>query len=59
MYNQDEDRFFCLTEAPNKDVVQKHHSKHGFNCEWITEVKDYCLDYKTSNYVETAVDSTI
>jgi hypothetical protein len=39
MYNQDEDRFFCLTEAPNKDAVQKHHSKHGFNCEWITEVK--------------------
>ena len=39
MYNQDEDRFFCLTEGPNKDAVQKHHSKHGFNCEWITEVK--------------------
>ncbi|MDQ3976810.1 MAG: DUF4242 domain-containing protein [Thermoproteota archaeon] len=34
-----EDRFFCLTEAPNKDAVQKHHSNHGFNCEWITEVK--------------------
>jgi uncharacterized protein DUF4242 len=32
MYNQDEDRFFCLTEAPNKDAVQKHHSKHGFKC---------------------------
>jgi hypothetical protein len=39
MYNQKEDRFFCLTEASNKDAVQKHHSKHGFGCEWITEVK--------------------
>jgi hypothetical protein len=39
MYNQEEDRFFCLTEAPNKDAVENHHSKHGFNCEWITEVK--------------------
>jgi hypothetical protein len=33
MYNQDEDKFFCLTDAPNKDAVQKHHSKHGFDCE--------------------------
>jgi hypothetical protein len=39
MYNQEEDRFFCLTEAPSKDAVEKHHSKHGFSCEWITEVK--------------------
>lgn len=39
MYNQEEDRFFCLTEAPNKNAVEKHHGKFGFDCEWITEVK--------------------
>jgi hypothetical protein len=39
MYNQEEDKFFCLTEAPNKEALEKHHGKYGFNCEWITEVK--------------------
>ena len=39
MYNQDEDKFFCLTDGPNKEAVQKHHNKHDLNCEWITEVK--------------------
>jgi hypothetical protein len=39
MYNQDEDKFYCLTDGPNKEAVQEHHNKHGFNCEWITEAK--------------------
>jgi hypothetical protein len=39
MYNQEEDKFYCLTEAPNKQAVENHHNKYGFKCEWITEVK--------------------
>jgi glycine cleavage system aminomethyltransferase T len=39
LYNMDEDRFFCLLDAPSKEAVEKHHEKHGFKCEWITEVK--------------------
>ena len=39
MYNQQEDRFYCLLEAPNKQAVEDHHNKYGFKCEWITEVK--------------------
>ena len=39
MYNQEEDKFYCLTDGPSKEVIQEHHNKHGFNCEWITEVK--------------------
>jgi hypothetical protein len=39
MYDQEEDRFFCLTEAPSKDAVEKHHKKFGFGSEWISEVK--------------------
>ena len=39
MFNQEEDRFYCLTEAPNKKAVYDHHNKHGVKCEWITEVK--------------------
>ena len=39
MYNREEDRFFCLLDAPNKEAIVKHHEKYGFKCEWITEVK--------------------
>ncbi len=39
MYNKEEDRFFCLLYAPNKESIVKHHEKHGFKCEWVTEVK--------------------
>ena len=39
MYNQEEDKFYCLLEPPNKQAIQDHHNKYGFKCEWITEVK--------------------
>jgi hypothetical protein len=39
LYNEKEDKFFCLLEAPSRQAVENHHRKHGVNCEWITEVK--------------------
>jgi hypothetical protein len=39
MYNKEEDKFFCLLDAPNREAVENHHHKHGVKCEWITEVK--------------------
>jgi len=39
MYNEEEDKFFCLLDAPNKEAVKNHHEKAGIKCEWITEVK--------------------
>jgi hypothetical protein len=39
MYNKEEDKFFCLLDAPNKEAIVKHHEKYGFECDWITEVK--------------------
>jgi hypothetical protein len=36
---EEEDKFFCLLDAPSKDAVIKHHEKHGFKCDWVTEVK--------------------
>ncbi len=38
-YNKEEDRFFCLLEAPNKEAIEKHHARFGLKCEWITEVE--------------------
>ena len=37
-YNKEEDRFFCLLDAPNKEAIEKHHARFGLKCEWITEV---------------------
>jgi hypothetical protein len=39
MYIQQENRFYCLLEAPYGQAVDNHHNKHGVKCEWITEVK--------------------
>jgi uncharacterized protein DUF4242 len=39
MYNKQEDKFFCLLDAPNREAVENHHPKQEVKCEWITEVK--------------------
>jgi hypothetical protein len=38
-YNEEQDRLFCLLDAPNIEAVVRHHEKAGFKCEWIAEVK--------------------
>jgi uncharacterized protein DUF4242 len=39
LYNKDENKLFCLTDAPNKEAVNKHHKDLGMTCDWVTEVK--------------------
>lgn len=39
LYNIEDDKVFCLIEAPNKNAVEKHHAKYGIKCDWIVEVK--------------------
>jgi hypothetical protein len=38
-YNKEENKAFCIIDAPSKDAVEKHHEKFGVKCNWITEVK--------------------
>lgn len=38
LYNEKENKLFCLLDAPDKDAVDKHHQKLGTKCDWITEV---------------------
>ena len=33
MYNKEEDKFFCLLDAPNREAVENHNHKHGVKCE--------------------------
>jgi hypothetical protein len=39
LYNKDEDKIFCVLDAPNKEAVEKHHDKAGLKCDSIMEVK--------------------
>jgi hypothetical protein len=39
MYNFEDNKVFCLIEAPDKNAVENHHAKYGIKCEWIVEVK--------------------
>ena len=39
LYNVEEDKVFCILDAPNKEAVEKTHQKFGMKCNWITEVK--------------------
>ena len=39
LYNKEDDKLFCLLDAPDKEAVDKHHQKFGIKCDWITEVK--------------------
>jgi hypothetical protein len=41
---------FYLLDAPDRDAVEKHHSKFGMKCEWITQVK-MTVGYEGSDQV--------
>jgi hypothetical protein len=38
-YDLDSGTMFCLVDAPDKYAVERHHSKYGMKCDWITPVK--------------------
>jgi hypothetical protein len=38
LYNQVEDRVYCVLDAPNAEAVRKHHAKAGIKCDWVHEV---------------------
>ena len=39
LYNKEVNMLYCISDAPNKEAVQKHHQKFGLKCDWIEEVK--------------------
>ena len=38
-YDLDPGMMFCLVDAPDRYAVERHHSKYGMKCDWITPVK--------------------
>jgi hypothetical protein len=39
IFNEKENKLFCLLDAPNREAVEKHHAKANVKCDWIVEVK--------------------
>ena len=39
IYSKDENKLFCVLDAPSREAVEKHHHKLGVKCDWISEVK--------------------
>jgi hypothetical protein len=39
LYNAQEDRVYCVLDAPSKEAVEKHHRHAGIECEWVREVE--------------------
>jgi len=39
IFGKEEDKLFCLLDAPDRESVDKHHHKLGLSCDWIMEVK--------------------
>jgi signal transduction histidine kinase len=37
LYNEKEDKLFCILEAPNKDAIVNHHKDVGIKCDFIIE----------------------
>ncbi|MGA8302260.1 MAG: nickel-binding protein [Thermoplasmata archaeon] len=39
LFNQAENRVYCVLNAPNADAVRKHHAEVGLKCDWVHEVE--------------------
>ena len=39
LFSEEENKIWCVLDAPNKEAVEKHHAKAGLKCEWIREVE--------------------
>ena len=39
LFSEEENKIWCVLDAPNKEAVEKHHAKAGLKCDWIREVE--------------------
>jgi signal transduction histidine kinase len=37
-FNKNEDKIYCILDAPDEESIWKHHETAGFKCDFITEV---------------------
>ena len=39
LFNEKEDKLFCILEGPSKDAIEKHHDKVDLKCDFIVEAE--------------------
>lgn len=39
LFSEEEDKIYCVLNAPNLEAIEKHHAKAGIKCDMIHEVK--------------------
>lgn len=39
LFNEAENKTYCVLNAPDQAAVEKHHAKAGITCEWIHQVE--------------------
>jgi Protein of unknown function (DUF4242) len=39
LFNERENKVYCVLDAPSREAVAKHHQHAGIECEWIDEVQ--------------------
>lgn len=39
LYSEEDDKIYCVLDAPSRDAVHRHHKKAGVSCDWIREVR--------------------
>ena len=38
-HNKNEDKLYCILEAPSEEAIWKHHESLGLKCEFVTKVQ--------------------
>ena len=39
LYNKEEDKLYCVLEAPDEEAVRKHHAAAGIEIDWLQKVE--------------------
>ena len=38
LFSEEENKIYCVLDAPSREAIEKHHAKAGITCEYIHEV---------------------
>ena len=39
LVSEEDDKIYCVLDAPNAEAIHMHHAKAGIKCDWIHQVE--------------------
>ena len=39
LFSEEDNKIYCVLDAPNAEAVHKHHAQAGIKCDWVHEVE--------------------